>query len=122
MDSLYSSPYAILGHGLPPFAGTEQDKIQAQAQIERIDIKYGADIYDAATWQIALALAAKNGYLDEHKAQALINNQSQTISNEKNRATAKSFKYGYMNPTDRQKQKPAQKQDHCISIKARLVY
>ncbi|MBA2711633.1 MAG: hypothetical protein H0U57_13720 [Tatlockia sp.] len=95
IDSLYSNPYAILGHGLPPNAGTQQEILQAQAQIERTDMKYGADIYDAATWQIALALAAKNGYLEENQARKLIENQTQSISNSQNRATDKSFKYGY---------------------------
>jgi hypothetical protein len=95
VDSLYSKPYAILGHGLPPNAGTEKEILQAQAQIERTDMKYGADIYDAATWQIALALAAKNGYLEQGKARELIANQSQAIANSQNRATDKSFKYGY---------------------------
>jgi hypothetical protein len=95
VDSLYQNPYAILGRGLPPNQGSEKDILQAQAQVERIDMKYGADIYDAATWQIALALAAKNGYLDKAKALSLIDNQLQSISNDQNRATDKSFKYGY---------------------------
>ncbi|MBA3537639.1 MAG: hypothetical protein H0T84_13700 [Tatlockia sp.] len=95
VDSLYSNPYAILGHGLPPNGGSEKEILQAQAQIERTDMKYGADIYDAATWQIALALAAKNGYLELGKARELIANQSQAIANSQNRATDKSFKYGY---------------------------
>ncbi|CDZ76514.1 hypothetical protein BN59_00784 [Legionella massiliensis] len=95
VDSLYSNPYAILGRGLPPNKGSAQEILQAQAQIERTDMKYGADIYDAATWQIALAIAAKNGYLDQNTAHALIANQSQSITNSQNRATDKSFKYGY---------------------------
>lgn len=95
VDSLYDNPFAILGRGLPPQQGTSQDAAQAQAQIERTDMKYGADIYDAATWQIALALAAKNGYLDAQKAKTLIDNQLQAILDSTNRATAASFKYGY---------------------------
>jgi hypothetical protein len=98
IDSLYSSPYAILGHGLPPQQGDELERNQAQAQIERTDMKYGADIYDAATWQIALALASKNGYLEHGKAQTLIANQLESIRNTGNRATDKSFKYGYGKP------------------------
>ncbi|MBA2656712.1 MAG: hypothetical protein H0U70_06955 [Tatlockia sp.] len=97
VDSLYKEPYAILGHGLAPEKGTDKEILQAQAQIERTDMKYGADIYDAATWQIALALAAKNGYMEPAKARALIENQTQSISHSLNRATAKSFKYGYKN-------------------------
>ncbi|MDI9819892.1 MULTISPECIES: hypothetical protein [unclassified Legionella] len=96
IDSLYNNPYAILGQGLNnPGNSLEIDR--AQAQIERTDMKYGADIYDAATWQIALALAAKNGYLNPETAKSLINNQLQTITNKSNRATDKSFKYGYKN-------------------------
>jgi len=95
VDSLYDNPFAILGRGLPPQQGTSLEALQAQAQIERTDMKYGADIYDAATWQIALALAAKNGYLDHSKAQTLINNQMQAILDAANRATSSSFKYGY---------------------------
>ncbi|ARG98555.1 hypothetical protein [Legionella micdadei] len=95
IDSLYTNPYAILGRGLPPQQGTEQEILQAQAQIERTDMKYGADIYDASTWQIALALAAKNGYLDQDKAKTLIANQLQAISHKENRATNTMFQYGY---------------------------
>lgn len=95
VDSLYDDPFAILGRGLPPQQGTAQDALQAQAQLERTDMKYGADIYDAATWQIALALAAKNNYLDAQKAKTLIDNQLQAIVDESNRATSTAFKYGY---------------------------
>ncbi|RAP35336.1 hypothetical protein B1207_13270 [Legionella quinlivanii] len=95
VDSLYNDPYAILGRGLPPQQGGDLDMAQAQAQLERTDMKYGADIYDAATWQIALALAAKNHYLEAEQAKTLIGNQLQAIMNKDNRATDKQFKYGY---------------------------
>lgn len=95
VDSIYNSPYAILGRGLPPQQGTDLEKAQAQAQIERTDMQYGADIYDAATWQIALALAAKNGYIDKAYAKQLIDNQTRRIIDSSNRATSKGFQYGY---------------------------
>jgi hypothetical protein len=95
VDSLYNNPYALLGKGLPPQQGTEQEILQAQAQIERTDMKYGTDIYDAATWQIAIGLAAKNGYLEPEKARGLVANQLQAITHSENRATDKLFKYGY---------------------------
>lgn len=97
VDSVYSDPFAILGEGLPPNQGTEQQIKSANAQLERIDMAHGADIYDAATWQIALALSAKHGYLDKNKARSLIDNQQERLLNKDNRATSTSFKYGYGN-------------------------
>jgi len=97
-DTVYDKPFAVLGKGLPPFNGTELQIMRAQAQIERTDMKYGADIYDAATWQIALGLAAKYGYMDAEKARGYIRNQLRNISHENNRATNAEFKYGYQNP------------------------
>jgi len=94
-DSLYSDPFAILGRGLPPQLGSDDDKARAQAQLERTDMRYGADIYDAATWQIALAAAAHHGYLDKSTAEKLIGNQTKRLLNNHNRATNQSFKYGY---------------------------
>jgi hypothetical protein len=44
---------------IPP--GGKNSTIGAKLQIERVDVNYGTNIYDAACWQIALALAAKNG-------------------------------------------------------------
>lgn len=95
VDELYKAPYAILGAGLPPENGTAQELSEAQAQIERTDMLYGADIYDTATWQIALALAYKNGSLEKSRAESLINNQNKRIQNAENRATDKLFQYGY---------------------------
>ncbi|WED44321.1 hypothetical protein [Legionella cardiaca] len=102
VDSLYSNPYffltspfAILGEGLPPQQGTVQEWFQAQAQIERTNINYGTDIYHAATWQIALALASKNDYLSEAKARELVANELDSISNPANRAIGIFFQYGY---------------------------
>jgi hypothetical protein len=104
VDSLYKDPYAILGRGLPPQQGLEEDRLQAQAQIERTNMKYGANIYDAATWQIAIALAAKNGKLKTSIASTLVNNQLEQVTHAKNRATDKSFLYGYKKPiTDAKK-------------------
>ncbi|KTD08246.1 hypothetical protein [Legionella jamestowniensis] len=102
VDSLYNNPYpflpvpyAILGKGLPPQEGTVQEWFAAQSQIERTTIKYGTDIYHAATWQIALALAADNDYLEEKTAQALIENELDSVINPANRATGIFFLYGY---------------------------
>ncbi|KTD17225.1 hypothetical protein [Legionella jordanis] len=101
VDRIYSqiysfliSPFIILGRGLDPLDGTIQQWFEAQAQIERSNLKYGTDIYHAALWQIALALAARNGYLSSSKAKALVNNQLNTISLPGNRATAPLFLYG----------------------------
>lgn len=96
VDHLYDEPFAVLGQGLPPMGGTEEQRKQAQSQIERTDMKYGADIYDSATWQIAIALAAKNNYLAVDKAKQLIDNQLTFISLPSNRATNTVFQYGYM--------------------------
>ena len=101
VDSLYTDPYAILGRGLPPQAGTIHDKEAAQAQLERIDIAYGADIYDASTWQIALALAAHSGYIDSNEASKLIDNQNKRLSHADNRATGEGFQYGYSQAIDK---------------------
>jgi hypothetical protein len=97
-DTIYNSPFAILGRGLSPLNGRELEWRAAQAQIERTELKYGSDIYHAATWQIALALAAKNGFLDEARARRLITNQLETITNPINRATGFAFRYGGQQP------------------------
>ena len=82
VDSLYANPYAILGKGLPPQQGTPSEKEAAQYQIERTDMQYGADIYDAATWQIALALAASHGEQGINSNQAIqyVNNENIRIT------------------------------------------
>lgn len=98
VDSLYSEPFAILGYGLPPFKGTTLQLLQAQAQIERSDMRYGADIYDGATWQIALGLASKHNLLDKGKASQLVANQLAAIQDERNRGTSTTFQYGYTQP------------------------
>ncbi|KTC86785.1 hypothetical protein [Legionella brunensis] len=102
VDTLYSnpypfltSPYVILGRGLPPQDSTVQQWLQAQAQIERTNTKYGTDIYHAATWQIALALAAENDYLSEAKAKELVANELDSITHSANRAFGTFFLYGY---------------------------
>ncbi|ASQ45892.1 hypothetical protein [Legionella clemsonensis] len=102
VDSLYNnpyeflvSPYAIWGRGLFPQEDTVQEWFAAQAQIERTNIKYGTDIYHAATWQIALALAADNSYLQKETAQQLIQNNLDSVINSANRATGIFFLYGY---------------------------
>lgn len=93
VDTLYH-PFAILGRGLPPMQGTELEWLEAQTQIERTNIKYATDIYHGATWQIALALAAKNGFLDTLRAKLLILNELLYIMEPVNRAVGLTFKYG----------------------------
>ena len=93
VDSLYH-PFAILGRGLPPREGTELEWLEAQAQIERTNIVNVTDIYHGATWQIALALAAKNGFLDPFRAKLLVLNELFYITNPINRAVGLTFKYG----------------------------
>jgi hypothetical protein len=95
IDTMYSNPYAILGRGLPPFQGSEFDIKAAQAQIERTDMVYGSNVYDSATWQIALALGAKHNLLNKETATKLIYNQLNRLNYEKNRATSDTFQYGY---------------------------
>jgi hypothetical protein len=106
-DEIYTIPnYAILGTGLKG-SKLQGNALAAQLQIERTDMAYGVNIYDAASWQIALALAARNGNLDRAKAKKLIDGQLSNISykepakgntkeiDQGNRAATKTFKYGY---------------------------
>ncbi|KTC89230.1 MULTISPECIES: hypothetical protein [Legionella] len=92
------TPFAILGRGLPPLEGTELEWLQAQAQIERTTVRYATDIYHGATRQIALALAAKNGFLAPERAKILILNELLYIMNPINRATGLAFLYGNKTP------------------------
>ncbi|OGV26546.1 MAG: hypothetical protein A3F18_01850 [Legionellales bacterium RIFCSPHIGHO2_12_FULL_37_14] len=94
VDHQYSNPYAVLGQGLPPENGTEQQLRQAQAQIERTDVMYGTDIYDAATWTIAIALAHKNGNKVITDPLALIKNYYMILEG-KNKHGYNGFNYGY---------------------------
>lgn len=106
-DALYLKPsFAILGVGVND-EGDTLAKRQAQAQIERTDVKYGTNIYDAATWQIALGLAAKNNLIDAQTAKGLIRHELNNITlcesvtpgdgKPCNRAT-NGFQYGYNKP------------------------
>ncbi|CDZ79210.1 hypothetical protein BN59_03528 [Legionella massiliensis] len=97
VDAIYT-PFAILGRGLPPMDGTELEWLEAQDQIERTNIKYGTDIYHGATWQIALALAAKNGFLEQDRAKMLVANQLENITEPRNRAFGHSFLYSGLLP------------------------
>ncbi len=67
----------------------------AMLQVERIDASRGSDIYDAATWQIAIALAAQHGNLSAHYAQQLSDNVNQRLARKDVRATGDGFQYGY---------------------------
>lgn len=97
VDTLYK-PFTILGRGLAPMDGTELEWLQAQAQIERTNLRYATDIYHGATWQIALALAAKNGFLDFARAKLLILNELLYVTNPINRAIGLNFIYGNRTP------------------------
>lgn len=68
-------------------------RIESDSQIERVTIRYGTDIYHGALWQIALALAAKNGLLNQERASQLIENELEVIRSPSNRAID-SFRYG----------------------------
>lgn len=50
----------------------------ADLQYERVDVANGTDIYDAATWQIALAVATKNGV--SNASYALAQNQNLVLT------------------------------------------
>ncbi|MCB1082863.1 MAG: hypothetical protein KDK61_01000, partial [Simkania sp.] len=55
------------------------NSIGAQLQVERLNVYNGADIYDAACWQIAMALAAQAGVPNPDRNQSLFdlaNNQN----------------------------------------------
>lgn len=82
------------GRGLQPQPGIEQEKLGVRAQIERTEIKYGTDIYHGATWQIALALTARHGFLGLAQARRLVANELETVSNPVNRALGPDFRYG----------------------------
>lgn len=97
-DTIYESPFAILGDGLPPKTGSESDIRAANAQAERVNMAYGTDIYDAATWEIALALGAKNNLLDSKQVDTLISTKNKALRQDKVRATSKAFSYGYQKP------------------------
>ncbi|OZG72177.1 hypothetical protein BTA51_17670 [Hahella sp. CCB-MM4] len=55
--------------------GSDLDAPSTQLQVERVIVHNGADIYDAGVWQIALAIAAQKGFLDQNQARELINSQ-----------------------------------------------
>lgn len=97
-NSIDNNSFAILGRGLIPLNSTELEWRQARAQLERTTIKYGSDIYHAATWQIALALAAENGFLEMARARKLIANQLETLTNPLNRAIGSAYRYGGKTP------------------------
>lgn len=77
-----------------------KDSSGAALQIERVDATQGTDIYDAATWQIAIALAAKNHLIDKDTANTDIDNVNKRLSREDVRATGENFLYGYQSPVD----------------------
>jgi hypothetical protein len=75
------------------------DNAGANLAYERADATAGADIYDIATWQIALALVARDAAnipgADAAALNTLIENQNLHLTDPKYRATAANFKYGY---------------------------
>lgn len=99
-DIVFDNPFAILGEGAKD--GVPQHLKAAQSQIERIDMAHGSNIYDAATWQIAIALAGANNVIGLARASELVNNENSNLTycpavDNCNRATNKQFKYGYKN-------------------------
>jgi hypothetical protein len=82
---------------------TPKTSIGGDLQWERINVNNGTDIYDAATWQIAIALAAKNNIAGASYDLASNQNQSITLGYDgnagtvvpnSNRANASDFIYG----------------------------
>lgn len=71
------------------------DSLGSQLQVERVDATQGTDIYDAATWQIAIALAAKHNLLDSSTADKYIENVNQRLNRKDVRALGSQFLYGY---------------------------
>ena len=67
----------------------------AALQVERIDATKGTDIYDSATWQIALALAGKNKLLNQNKVDVAIENVNKRLVRNDTRAFGDAFQYGY---------------------------
>ncbi|MBA2656388.1 MAG: hypothetical protein H0U70_05310 [Tatlockia sp.] len=97
-NNLAQNSSNILGSNLPPNEIIESEILALKAQRERINIKYGSDVYHSATWQIALALAAENGFLDKSQARVLVANQLETIIDPVNRAYGKAYRYGGETP------------------------
>jgi hypothetical protein len=72
-------------------------------QMERVLSSLGTITYDAATWQIAVALAAHNNLFDKEEAKILVNNQVSRLNKFDSRAAAYikgegyefGFRYGY---------------------------
>jgi len=81
-DTLDYPPYSI--------TPTPPDSVGGQLQEEREFSSQGADIYDAATWQIAVALAAANHIdgISEAAAQVYVDNQIARLNKIPSRATA----------------------------------
>lgn len=67
-DIIRDNPFSVLG--------ADPDAQATQLQVERVLLHQGGNIYDAATWQIALALGAKQQVVDAAAAEELVNNQT----------------------------------------------
>ncbi|GEM_PF-6961285 len=84
----------------PPYAIAPEDPASAggQLQEERVFAVTAADIYDASTWQIALALGAANTLgLSTADAAIYINNENKRLNRVDSRAANGDFLYGYGN-------------------------
>jgi hypothetical protein len=79
-DIVRSNPFSVVGADL--------NARSTQLQVERVLSHAGADVYDAATWQIALALGERDGLLDAGAARSLIENQTQRLRKLSSRAAA----------------------------------
>jgi len=87
------------GGGDQPYYRNGEGSPGAQLQIERVNATLGTDIYDAACWQIALALASDRGLQGFQAATlfALAANTTQRLAPDVTaiRANTANFQYGY---------------------------
>lgn len=86
----------------PPYYRNGGNNVGGQLQLERVDATIGTDIYDAACWQIALALAANRQLSGSDPTQlfALVANSTKRLNatTPNIRANTDNFAYGYHFP------------------------
>lgn len=85
-DVVRDPPFSLLGEDLQAFS--------TKMQIERVMMLQGTNIYDAAVWQIALALGAREGLLGRQEAGELIQGQLDRLRKVASRAEPQ-FTYGH---------------------------
>lgn len=92
--------------GTPSYYRNGEGSPGAQLQLERVDATAGTDIYDAACWQIALALGASKGLSDNTLPPkmlfSLVANTTNRLSPSVQgiRAVMENFLYGYRGSID----------------------